>query len=87
MCWWAKVAGEAGLLAPFAFVLAALIAGLSGLSYGELGARYPISAGEAVYVYRAFNRRALSVAVGITHRPGRPGVGGDDGARFRRLFK
>jgi len=60
-----KVAGEAGLLAPFAFVLAALIAGLSGLSYGELGARYPISAGEAVYVYRAFNRRALSVAVGL----------------------
>lgn len=60
-----KVAGEAGLLAPFAFVLAALIAGLSGLSYGELGARYPVSAGEAVYVYRAFNRRALSVAVGL----------------------
>ena len=60
-----KVAGEAGLLAPFAFVLAALIAGLSGLSYGELGARYPVSAGEAVYVSRAFNRRALSIAVGL----------------------
>jgi len=60
-----KVAGEAGMLAPFAFVLAALIAGLSGLSYGELGARYPLSAGEAVYVYRAFNRRILSVAVGL----------------------
>ena len=60
-----KVAGEAGLLAPFTFVLAAMIAGLSGLSYGELGARYPISAGEAVYVYQAFNRRALSVAVGL----------------------
>jgi APA family basic amino acid/polyamine antiporter len=60
-----KVAGEAGLLAPFAFVLAALIAGFSGLSYGELGARYPVSAGEAVFVYRAFNRRALSVAVGL----------------------
>ena len=60
-----KVAGEAGMLAPFAFVLAALVAGLSGLSYGELGARYPVSAGEAVFVYRAFNRRALSVAVGL----------------------
>lgn len=60
-----KVAGEAGLLAPFAFVLAALIAGASGLSYGELGARYPVSAGEAVFVYRAFNRRFLSVAVGL----------------------
>ena len=60
-----KVAGEAGLLTPFAFMLAALIAGASGLSYGELGARYPVSAGEAVYVYRAFNRRTLSVAVGL----------------------
>jgi len=60
-----KVVGEAGLLAPFAFVLAAVIAGLTGLSYGELGARYPVSAGEAVYVHRAFNRRLLSMAVGL----------------------
>jgi basic amino acid/polyamine antiporter, APA family len=60
-----KVAGEAGFLAPFAFMLAALIAGLSGLSYGELGARYPVSAGESVFVHRAFNRRSLSIAVGL----------------------
>lgn len=60
-----KVAGEAGLLAPFAFVLAALIAGLTGLSYGELGARFPVSAGEAVYLDRAFRRQWLSVAVGV----------------------
>jgi len=60
-----KVAGEAGYLMPFAFVLAALIAGFSGLSYGELAARYPLSAGEAVYVSRAFNRRTLSVVVGL----------------------
>jgi APA family basic amino acid/polyamine antiporter len=60
-----KVAGEAGLLAPAAFVLAAVIAGLTGLSYGELGARYPVSAGEAVYLHRAFNRKWLSVAVGL----------------------
>jgi len=60
-----KVAGEAGFLAPFAFIVAALIAGLSGLSYGELGARFPISAREAVYLYRAFNRRSLSIAIGL----------------------
>ena len=60
-----KVAGEAGLLAPLAFVLAAVIAGLTGLSYGELAARYPVSAGEAVYLHRAFNRRSLSIAVGF----------------------
>jgi amino acid transporter len=59
-----KVAGAAGLLAPLAFVLAAVIAGLTGLSYGELGARYPVSAGEAVYLHRAFNRRSISMAVG-----------------------
>lgn len=60
-----KVAGSAGYQAPFAFVLAAFVAGLSGLSYGELAARFPVSAGEAVYVYRAFNRRYLSVAIGL----------------------
>ena len=60
-----KVAGEAGLFAPFAFIIAAIIAGLTGLSYGELGARYPVSAGEAVYLQRAFHQRWLSIAVGL----------------------
>lgn len=60
-----KVAGEAGLLAPLAFVFAAVVAGLTGLSYGELGARYPVSAGEAVYLHKAFKRRLLSTAVGF----------------------
>ena len=60
-----KVAGAAGLLAPFAFLVAALVAVFTGLSYGELGARYPVSAGEAVYVQRAFRRTWLSVAVGL----------------------
>ena len=60
-----KVAGEAGLLAPFAFVVAAFVAVFTGLSYGELGARYPVSAGEAVYVEQAFRQRFLSVGVGL----------------------
>ena len=60
-----KVAGEAGMLAPFAFLLAAFIAVFTGLSYGELSARYPVSAGEAVYIERAFGRRQLSIAVGL----------------------
>ncbi len=60
-----KVAGEAGLLAPFAFLLAAIIAVFSGLSYGELAARYPLSAGEAVYLEKAFRRKALSITVGL----------------------
>ena len=60
-----KVAGEAGLLAPLAFVLAAVIAGLTGLSYGELAARYPVSAGEAVYLHKAFGKRGLSIGAGF----------------------
>lgn len=60
-----KVAGEAGLLAPFAFLTAAFVAVFTGLSYGELSARFPVSAGEAVYVQRAFNRRSLSTAIGL----------------------
>jgi APA family basic amino acid/polyamine antiporter len=60
-----KVAAEAGYAAPFAFVLAAVVAGLTGLSYGELAARYPHSAGEAVYIYKAFQSRWLSTAVGL----------------------
>ncbi len=60
-----KVAGEAGMLAPFAFITAAVIAGLTGMSYSELAARFPVSAGEAVYLHKAFERRSLSVAVGL----------------------
>lgn len=60
-----EVAGTAGLHAPFAFLLAAFVAGTSGLSYGELSARYPTSAGEAVFLYKAFNIQALSTGVGL----------------------
>ena len=60
-----KVAGEAGYGAPLAFGVAAVVAGLTGRSYGELAARYPRSAGEAVYLYKAFNLQWLSTAVGL----------------------
>lgn len=59
-----KIAGEAGMMAPFSFLLAALIAAFTGLSYGELSARIPKSAGEVNYVDRAFSRRGLSMLVG-----------------------
>jgi basic amino acid/polyamine antiporter, APA family len=60
-----KVAGSAGLLAPIAFLLSALVASLSAFSYGELSSRYPVSAGEAVYIQRGFGWRPLSIAVGV----------------------
>ncbi|MCR4300060.1 MAG: amino acid permease [Sulfuricaulis sp.] len=59
-----KVAGIAGLYAPVSFVVSAALAALTGLSYAELSARYPKSAGEAVYVQEGLRRRGLSMLVG-----------------------
>lgn len=59
-----KVAGEAALYAPVAFLLAAVIATVTAFAYAELAARYPQSAGEAVYVREAFDRRWLAAVVG-----------------------
>jgi len=60
-----KVAGEAGYWAPLAFLLASLVAGISAFTYAELSARYPVSAGEAVYLYEGFHSRGLSQLVGV----------------------
>lgn len=59
-----KVAGEAGMLAPFSFLFAAILATFTGMSYGELSARIPKSAGEVNYVDEAFNKKYLSILVG-----------------------
>ncbi|MGB6042564.1 MAG: amino acid permease [Pirellulales bacterium] len=59
-----KVVGQAGMLAPVAVLAAALIAMFSALSYAELSARYPYSAGEAHYTLVAFRRLWPSVVVG-----------------------
>jgi len=60
-----KVASEAGQFAPASFLIAALLASFTAFSYAELVARYPRSAGEAVYVQRAFNWPLLSQLVGF----------------------
>ena len=60
-----KVASEAGQFAPAAFLVAALLAAFTAFSYAELVARYPRSAGEAVYVQSAFNWPLLSRLVGF----------------------
>jgi amino acid transporter len=60
-----KVAGAAGIYAPLAFVVAALLAGVSAFSFAELVARYPSSAGEARYVREAFRSNSLALAVGV----------------------
>ncbi|MAU41123.1 MAG: amino acid permease [Kordiimonas sp.] len=59
-----KVAGVAGMQAPLSFLLAGVLAGLTACSFAEMSARFPESAGEAVYVFRGFGRVALARLVG-----------------------
>ena len=59
-----EVAGAAGLLAPLAFVLAALVASLTALSFSELTARIPDAGGPIDYAREAFGRRRLCIAIG-----------------------
>lgn len=60
-----KVVGEAGLYAPLSFLLAVLLASLTAFTYAELSARFPLSAGEAVYVQEGLGIRLLPSVVGI----------------------
>lgn len=60
-----EVAGEAGLKAPLAFLVSALLAGVTALGFAELAGRLPKAAGEAVFVDHAFGRRTLTRAVGV----------------------
>lgn len=60
-----KLAGMAGNVIWLAFIVSAIAALPTGLSYAELASRYPKSAGEAVYADRAFNHGTLSFIVGF----------------------
>ncbi|HSR55472.1 MAG TPA: APC family permease [Alphaproteobacteria bacterium] len=59
------VADAAHYGAPMAFLLAGVLAGLTGLSYAELSARFPEAAGAAVYVKEAFGSDGLSRLIGF----------------------
>ncbi|MGB0632779.1 MAG: amino acid permease [Alphaproteobacteria bacterium] len=60
-----KVSGAGGALAPLSFLVAAVVAGLSALSFAELSARYPESGGEAVYVKEGLKSDTLALCVGL----------------------
>lgn len=60
-----QVAGLAGANAPFAFLLAAFVAGLTAMSFAELSVRLPHSAGEAVYVRQGLGSPALALVTGL----------------------
>tara|TARA_R110000824_G_scaffold52692_4_gene146133 strand:+ start:65495 stop:66706 length:1212 start_codon:yes stop_codon:yes gene_type:complete len=59
-----EVAAAAGTYMTFSFLLAGIIALFTALSYTELASRFPVSAGEAVYVNKAWNKGWLSGLVG-----------------------
>lgn len=60
-----EIAGVAGYLAPFSFLLAALLAGVTALGFAELAARFPRAAGEALYVREGVGSRTLSTFTGL----------------------
>lgn len=60
-----RVAGDAGMFAPVAFLFASMIAAVTAFSYAELSSRYPVSAGEAVYIHEGFGVKQLSLLVGL----------------------
>lgn len=60
-----EVAAGAGVYTPLAFLVAALMALFSAMSLAELSARYPKSAGEAVFVREGFGLKPLSTLVGL----------------------
>ncbi len=60
-----KVFESAGAFAPASFLIASLLAGLTAFTYAELAARYPLSAGEAVYVQAGIGVNAVAAAIGL----------------------
>jgi basic amino acid/polyamine antiporter, APA family len=59
-----KIAGLSGYSVWAAFLVAAIVATLTALSYAELGSRLPSSGGVAYFINQAFRTEWLSVIVG-----------------------
>jgi APA family basic amino acid/polyamine antiporter len=59
-----KVALQAGVYVPLAFLISAVIATFVAFTFAELSSRYPKSAGESYYAEVAFGRRWFSGLMG-----------------------
>lgn len=60
-----KVAGVSGYFSVLSFVIACVISLFTALSYMELASRYPVSAGEAVYIQEGIGSKLVSIVIGI----------------------
>jgi len=58
-------AGRAGVHAPLAFALAALVMAFTAASFSELSTRFPVTAGEAAFVLHGFQSERLSLVIGL----------------------
>ncbi len=58
-------AERAGVHAPLAFLIAAVVMAFTAGSFSELVVRMPVTAGEAAYVLRGFHSKTLSLVVGL----------------------
>ncbi|MGH1353274.1 MAG: APC family permease [Methyloligellaceae bacterium] len=56
---------EAGIYAPVAFILSAIVMAFTAGSFAEFASRLPVSAGEAAYVRKGLNSKTLSLFVGL----------------------
>lgn len=61
-----EIAGIAGIYLPLSFLLACIVVFFTALTYAELSARLPQSAGVAVYINAGFNSPVFSTIVGLT---------------------
>ena len=60
-----EVASTSGRLMPLAFLVAGVIAALTGACYAELSSRFPRAAGAVLYVDQAFGKASLSRVTGV----------------------
>ncbi len=61
-----EIAGISGIYLPLSFLLACIVVFFTALTYAELSARLPQSAGVAVYINAGFKSPVLSTIVGLT---------------------
>lgn len=61
-----EIAGIAGVYLPLSFLLACVVVFFTALTYAELSARYPMSAGVALYINAGFKSSYLSTVIGFT---------------------
>lgn len=60
-----ETAGRAGMLAPFSFLVAAVVMVFPALCFAELSGRFPFASGAAQYAEESFGSRALGLVIGL----------------------